>query len=96
VHDRVQAPAGVRVLEDELAQRFPVDVGVAYVLPAEVPNHCRESRRSRLVDSVAGLISIDDLGSELAQDRRHRRFARTDASRESNELHHLRCCINGR
>jgi len=96
VDDRVQAAARVRVCEHQLAEGLPVDTPVAHVVRAEVANHRLETRRSRLVDRVAGLVRVDDLGPELTQDCRHCRFPRTDATCESNELHHLGCCINGR
>src|SRR5487761_1162669 len=92
----VQPAARVRVFEDQLAQRLPVDTPIAHVAVAKLANYCCESRRFGLVNSVARLVRVDYLGAELSQHGGDCRFPRTDAPCESHELHHLRCCINGR
>ena len=83
---RVQAMAGVLVLEDQLAQAFAVDAPVADILRSELAHHRVEAWASRGVYLVAGLVGVDDGRTELAKHLGHGRLPRPRAAGQPNEL----------
>ena len=83
---RVQAMAGVLVLEDQLAQAFAVDAPVADILRSELAHDRVEAWASRRVYLVAGLVGVDDGRTELAKHLGYGRLPRPRAAGQPNEL----------
>ena len=75
MHDRVEAVAGLRVAEDELAETRAVDAAVPHELLTELAHDGVESRCPRLVGRMCCVVRVDDLSPQVVQHGRHRRLA---------------------
>src|SRR5205085_8789516 len=93
--DGVQSPPRLLVVEHQAAEPLAVDATVPADALPELAHHRFEARRARLVDGVAGLVGVDDRGSQLAKDAGHRRLARTDAACQADQLQRLRIWNDG-
>jgi len=86
MHDRVQAPPRIGIVEHELAQACAVDAIVVHVFGTEFPLDQIKAQAPRLVDGVGCLVGVEHRGAELAKHGRHGRLPRPGAARQPNEL----------
>ena len=73
-------------MEDQLSQARAIDLAAAHIFGTEFTHHGVEARGLWGVDGMAGLISVDHRGSELAKHLGRGGLARPRAACQPNEL----------